>query len=249
MDAEVPYCILRQESSDVKDNDDPYKTNFDRFGGYPRPKKGFHGVGLAAFTFGTWDDRNRVLANSPELTERLKECVTKLSSATIIPKTYHEVTLIKMRSPKGRSRRSTVNVQAAVSEAKSKAPTSRLNPFYRDHAICMSALTLAEKTNEFDFAQAKRVGRIKIKTRHRTYVLKTRNDDEVYQAIGSLYNTDFQNGTKGYGKNIGKCVAGFRAYDRANNMMAKNSYFLDKTRLQNRTIASKASPSKFSHDL
>ena len=150
---------------------------------------------MAQFTFGTWSGYNKILATKPEQAEKLTRCLNTLSGASSNPKTYSTLT-IKNISPS--------MTELLLHEAKTKAPTDALSPFYRDHAICMNALHLSEMSGS-----------------------SGRNGRSQSRSLGATYNGG---GTAGYGSAIGKCVAAFRAYDRSHQASADSFHLMPDTR-------------------
>lgn len=220
MDPEVPYCILRQESSSVKDNSDPYEVEFNRLAVCRKNGK-YCGIGLAQFTFGTWSGYDKILRNNPEKQLMLTNCLNTLSSATTQPKQYSNVS-IQQISPS--------MTESILNTAKTKIPGEALSPFYRDHAICMNALHLSE----MPAAKQKSVGRYAIvghgKNRRKVY---PPSNHAQTQRLGAIYNGG---GTAGYGSAIGRCVAAFRQYDNK-HQASVDSFYLAPDSRQIRALA------------
>lgn len=220
MDPEVPYCILRQESSQVKDDQDPYQTDFNRLAICRRGKK-MCGLGLAQFTFGTWSGYDSLINEEPDKRALLTNCLNALAANTALPKNYSHPS-IQQISPS--------HVDEIVLDAKTKPPGEALNPFYRDHAICMNALHLSEipssgrTTSANDAITGKGKNRRKI---HTTAAVSQA------QRLGDAYNGG---GTAGYGKSIGRCVMAFREFDDQHNVASNTLYLLKGDR--NRELAS-----------
>jgi hypothetical protein len=139
MDPEIPYCILRQESSNVKNNSDPFEVDFDRLGVCQKKSGTYCGVGLGGFTFGTWTGYETEFQNNPDKKALLEQCLNNLSSG-LSNENYTAVkyNVIHMKTMSGSI------VEDARNDAQRLAPSNELNPFYRDHAICMSMLHLTE---------------------------------------------------------------------------------------------------------
>ena len=250
IDPELPYCILRQESSKAKGVNDPFETSFDRLAvcTLNDNKKAKHkselkshrttycGIGLAQFTFGTWSGYESKMEENPDKQKMVLDCVNRLSQATNIPQTLTNVRL-KNLTPS--------DLHDEIEKAKSKAPTSELSPLYRDHAICMNAYHLSE-LNKQDSNLKYSIKNINGKISKRSQFKQASQN----RLISNSYNTGSRNGynkkdklgTPGYGNSIDSCVANFRDYDNARDIAA-NSYYIRPKGEYRETLASNGTAS------
>ncbi len=129
---EQSMCILITET-----------TGFDV---YSSSKKG---NGLAQITNGSWNAYAKNInksfkEDSPaqyiKERELLDKCVKKLSENT--PFYYYKNKMIEIEEYKDLS-----TMANEIEIAKNNIPSSKLNPFYRDHSICMQHYLLYEKNN------------------------------------------------------------------------------------------------------
>jgi hypothetical protein len=214
MDPEIPYCILRQESSDPTAIGGPYVLSFNRFAGYPKKGRVYRGIGIAGFTFDTWSDFGTLISNSSSRYEKLQNCLNELSAGTNQPRFYNKVFINKIE---------TKDAELLVNDAKTHPPTDELNPFYRDQAICMSAMKLS--TAKPFHSSKKPVYAFKGKGKNRRKVLLT--DIELQSRFyGGQYNGG---GDPGYGSKIGNCVSEFRDYDNTKNVSPEQVYLRPKS--------------------
>lgn len=207
MDPEVPYCILRQESSTVKDKDDPYQTDFNRLAVCKKGK--YCGLGLAQFTFGTWSGHESTIRSNSEKLEKLHQCLNTLAAATNNPRKYANISIPEIRPS---------DLETLLVNARSSGPSDQLTPFYRDQAICMNALHLSEMN--INRPSVPRSYAVYGRGKNRRKVV--RRVASQSSSIGAKYNAG---GTAGYGSNIARCVANFRAYDNAHSV-AENTFYL-----------------------
>ncbi|MEY4617643.1 MAG: hypothetical protein RJB66_2603 [Pseudomonadota bacterium] len=220
MDPEVPYCILRQESSSVKNNNDPYQVEFNRLA-VCKNKNKMCGVGLAQFTFGTWSGYERIIRSAPEKEQRLTDCLNALSKSTTHPLAYSNISIAQIKPSKA---------EDLLQIAKTKPPTTTLSPFYRDHAICMNALHLSEMPGSGRVSGGSYA--IVGKANNRRQIRSTASAAQAHR-LGAIYNGG---GTAGYGASIGRCVAAFREYDNNHNVASNSFYLIDLNK--DRAIAS-----------
>ncbi len=223
VDPEIPYCILRQESSNVKNDRDPYDVDFDRLAVCGGNGKKYCGVGLAQTTFSTWAGYDDILANDADKKEKMDRCLNMLSNASNQPRSYSSISFRSVNSS---------NVKDAIYDAKTEAPSNQLSPFYRDHAICVNALHISELRAAKSNARAKYAIRGKGKKRRKVYL-----SPSIAQAerIGAAYNGG---GTAGYGSAIGQCVSSFRKYDET-NLASADSIFIKPLSKAGNTVASR----------